>query len=92
MDHENILKFVGVERRGENLEMEYWLITSFHEKGTYYFHFNQHDNLMNSCGFCLGSLCDFLKFNVLTWNDLCKIAYTMARGLDHLHEQVTQKV
>jgi hypothetical protein len=33
MDHENILKFVGVERRGENLEMEYWLITSFHEKG-----------------------------------------------------------
>ena len=33
MDQENVLKFVGVEKRGENLQMEFWLITSFHEKG-----------------------------------------------------------
>lgn len=67
MDHDNILKFVGVEKRGENLQMEFWLITSFHEKG---------------------SLCDFLKSNIVSWDDMCKIAYTMARGLNHLHEQV----
>ena len=33
MDHENILKYVGHEKRGENLTMEFWLISSFHEKG-----------------------------------------------------------
>jgi hypothetical protein len=36
MNHENILKFVGVEKRGENLQMEFWLISSFHEKGNLY--------------------------------------------------------
>uniref|UniRef100_A0AAG5DVI6 Serine/threonine-protein kinase receptor n=1 Tax=Anopheles atroparvus TaxID=41427 RepID=A0AAG5DVI6_ANOAO len=35
-----------------------------------------------------GSLCDFLKAHTVTWNDLCKIASTMARGLTHLHEEV----
>jgi hypothetical protein len=34
MEHDNILKFVGHEKRGENLQMEFWLITSFHEKGS----------------------------------------------------------
>ena len=36
----------------------------------------------------LGSLCDFLKSNVVTWDELCKIAHTMARGLAHLHEEL----
>ncbi|XP_049277230.1 activin receptor type-2A [Anopheles funestus] len=35
-----------------------------------------------------GSLCDFLKAHTVTWNDLCKIATTMARGLTHLHEEI----
>ncbi len=33
MNHDNILKFIGVEKRGENLQTEFWLITSFHERG-----------------------------------------------------------
>ncbi len=32
--HENILHYVGAERRGENLHVELWLITKFHEKGS----------------------------------------------------------
>lgn len=28
-----------------------------------------------------GSLCDYLKANTLTWQDLCKIAETMGRGM-----------
>lgn len=35
-----------------------------------------------------GSLTDHLKGNVLSWNDLCRIAETMACGLAYLHEDV----
>uniref|UniRef100_A0A1B6M5B9 Serine/threonine-protein kinase receptor n=1 Tax=Graphocephala atropunctata TaxID=36148 RepID=A0A1B6M5B9_9HEMI len=34
MNHENILRYVGVEKRGENLQSELWLITGYHEKGS----------------------------------------------------------
>lgn len=34
MDHENILQFTGVEKRGDNINAEFWLITAFHEKGS----------------------------------------------------------
>jgi len=67
MNHENILKFMGVDKRGENLQVEFWLVTAFHEHG---------------------SLCDFLKSNILTWDDLVKISLTMARGLAHLHGEI----
>jgi len=67
MNHENILKFMGVDKRGENLQVEFWLVTSFHEHG---------------------SLCDFLKNNILSWDDLVKISLTMAKGLAHLHGEV----
>ncbi|XP_017782350.1 PREDICTED: activin receptor type-2A isoform X1 [Nicrophorus vespilloides] len=36
----------------------------------------------------IGSLCDFLKANTLSWTDLCKVVETMARGLMHLHEEI----
>uniref|UniRef100_A0A8C4S993 Serine/threonine-protein kinase receptor n=1 Tax=Erpetoichthys calabaricus TaxID=27687 RepID=A0A8C4S993_ERPCA len=65
--HENLLHYIGAEKRGTNLEMELWLITEFHEKG---------------------SLTDYLKGNAVSWNDLCHIAETMARGLAYLHEDV----
>lgn len=58
MNHENILRYIGVEKRGENLQSELWLITGFHEKG---------------------SLCDFLKANIISWPQLVHIAHTMAR-------------
>lgn len=67
MDHENILRYIGVEKRGDNLNAEFWLITAFHEKG---------------------SLCDYLKANIVTWAELCRIAQSMTRGLMHLHEEL----
>lgn len=35
-----------------------------------------------------GSLCDYLKANVVTWSEMCRIAESMARGLMHLHEEI----
>nr|CAD7395176.1 unnamed protein product [Timema poppensis] len=67
MDYDNILRYIGVEKRGDNLQAEFWLITAFHEKG---------------------SLCDFLKANIVTWVEMCRIAESMARGLMHLHEEI----
>lgn len=34
MDHQDILRFIGVEKRGDNLQAEFWLITAYHEKGS----------------------------------------------------------
>ncbi|XP_029386359.1 activin receptor type-2A isoform X2 [Echeneis naucrates] len=34
MKHENLLQFIGAEKRGSNMEMELWLITAFHDKGS----------------------------------------------------------
>ncbi|XP_058804679.1 activin receptor type-2A [Phymastichus coffea] len=67
MDHEDVLRFIGVEKRGDNLQAEFWLITAYHEKG---------------------SLCDYLKANVVSWPEMCRIAESMARGLMHLHEEI----
>ncbi|XP_069588990.1 activin receptor type-2A isoform X2 [Ranitomeya imitator] len=67
MKHENILQFIGAEKRGTNLDTDLWLISAFHDKG---------------------SLTDFLKANVVTWNELYHIAETMARGLAYLHEDI----
>lgn len=59
MEHSNVLKFIGVEKRGTNLQSEFWLITAYHERG---------------------SLCDFLKAHTLSFNELCRVVETMARG------------
>lgn len=32
MDHPDILHFFGVDKKGDNLQAEYWLITAYHEK------------------------------------------------------------
>lgn len=32
MKHENILQFIGAEKRGTNIDVDLWLITAFHEK------------------------------------------------------------
>ena len=34
MNHENILKYIAAERRGDNLNIELWLITEFHPNGS----------------------------------------------------------
>ncbi|KAM9767091.1 activin receptor type-2A-like isoform 1-T1 [Menidia menidia] len=67
MKHDNILHFIGVEKRNNNLDLELWLITAYHDKG---------------------SLTDYLKANVLSWNELCHIAQSAARGLAYLHEDI----
>jgi len=67
MEHQNILNFLGVDRKCEGLQMEFWLVTSFHQHG---------------------SLCDFLKSNTVTLEELTRICLTMARGLAHLHAEV----
>ncbi|XP_055519803.1 activin receptor type-2B-like isoform X1 [Leucoraja erinacea] len=67
MKHENVLRYIGSEKRGSNLESELWLISTFHERG---------------------SLSDYLKGSVLSWNDLGHIAETMACGLSFLHEDI----
>lgn len=36
----------------------------------------------------LGSLCDYLKGNTVTWVQLLRIAESMARGLSHLHDEL----
>ncbi|ESO90171.1 hypothetical protein LOTGIDRAFT_123928 [Lottia gigantea] len=69
MKHENILKYIAVEKRGESLNTELWLITEFHERG---------------------SLSDYLKSHTITWNELCKIAESMARGLAYLHDEIPE--
>ncbi|XP_022109943.1 activin receptor type-2A-like isoform X1 [Acanthaster planci] len=65
--HENLLSFIGTERRGEGMDQELWLITEYHPRG---------------------SLCDYLKGNLLSWSDLCKISLSMAYGLAYLHEDL----
>lgn len=67
MKHENILSFVGVEKRGDSIQSEYWLITAFHEKG---------------------SLCDYLKANLVSWAEVLSITDSIAKGLTHLHEEL----
>ena len=32
MRHENLLHFLGAEKRGTNMDIELWLITAYHEK------------------------------------------------------------
>ncbi|XP_023224669.1 activin receptor type-2A-like [Centruroides sculpturatus] len=67
MKHENILTWMGVEKHGDSMHSEYWLITAYHEKG---------------------SLCDYLKANLITWKELLSIAISIAKGLTHLHEEL----
>ena len=40
------------------------------------------------CVYWQGSLTDYLKANVVSWNELCHIAQTFARGLAYLHEDI----
>ena len=67
LKHDNILSFIGAEKRGDNLSMELWLVTEYHP---------------------LGSLYDYLKSHLVTWNELCRIAETMAAGLAFIHEDI----
>lgn len=67
MKHPNILYYIGAEKRGENLQAEYWLITLYHERG---------------------SLCDYLKANLISWPEVLLIADSIAKGLMHLHEEL----
>ena len=66
-NHENVLHFIAAEKRGDNLNMELWLISEFHEKGSLY---------------------DYLKGNLVTWPELCRIARGIVNGLSFLHDDL----
>lgn len=34
MEHPNILHFIGAEEHVDNMQVEYWLITDYHERGS----------------------------------------------------------
>ncbi|EEC01733.1 activin receptor type II, putative, partial [Ixodes scapularis] len=34
MKHENVLAFLGASKNGDNLHVEYWLVTEYHERGS----------------------------------------------------------
>lgn len=67
MCHPDILEYIGVEKRGDHLHTEFWLVTAYHHRG---------------------SLCDYLKAHTVTWNEMGRIAESMARGLTHLHDVI----
>ena len=47
MKHDSILKYIQSERRGENVAMEYWLTTEFHEYGKIKFHLDEAFDALN---------------------------------------------
>lgn len=65
MKHENILVFLGAERRTEGTE--FWLVTEYHDRGSLY---------------------DYLKAHVVSYQELLKISQGIARGLDYLHDEI----
>lgn len=34
MEHPDILHYIGVDKKGDNLQAEYWLVTAYHEKAS----------------------------------------------------------
>ncbi|KAI7695605.1 hypothetical protein SSS_05339 [Sarcoptes scabiei] len=42
MQHNNILKYLGAERRGEGLDVEYWIITEYHPNGSLHEYLKSH--------------------------------------------------
>jgi len=100
MAHENILGFIGVQTNGEGLDKEFYLLTEFHNKGKGNDDYcGMKEMLQTSCcqneevlyivGHSLsGSLCDYLKHSTVSWADVCKIAFSIASGLAHLHEEL----
>uniref|UniRef100_T1KC41 Serine/threonine-protein kinase receptor n=1 Tax=Tetranychus urticae TaxID=32264 RepID=T1KC41_TETUR len=76
IEHENILRFIGSEKRDDSNNVPlsaspsgFWLITEYHE---------------------LGSLCDYLKQNTVNIDELLKISIGMAAGLNHLHYEIPE--
>jgi len=54
MRHENLLQFIGGEKRGSHLDLELWLITAYHEKVTHTHTHTFTRTHTHSCVICLG--------------------------------------
>ena len=65
--HDNVLRFIAAEKRGDNLQAELWLISEFHPHGSLY---------------------DYLKGNLVSWQELLVITESLSRGLAFLHEDL----
>jgi activin receptor type-2 len=68
MKHQNILTFLGSEKRLDGNQISYWLVTEYLD---------------------LGSLHDYLKSRTLTYDQMVRIANSIACGLTHLHDQLS---
>lgn len=89
MRHPNILEFIGSEKRTaeqqqqcqQQLQMQQMVQHLVQQQpATVFWLITSYHQL--------GSLCDYLKGNTVTWPQLCRIAESMARGLSHLHEEL----
>lgn len=78
MKHANILEFIGSEKRTAEQQQQQQM--AMQAQSTVFWLITSYHSL--------GSLCDYLKCNTVTWPQLCLIAETMARGLSHLHEEL----
>lgn len=67
MKHENILLYLGAERKSLTEGTEFWLVTEYHDRGSLY---------------------DYLKAHVVSYQELLKISQGIARGLDYLHDEI----
>ena len=90
MCHENILRFIDSHK---HINDEYWLVTEYHEKGmhvisTFSGQMQKYLKRIKLYSKLIGSLCDFLKSNTVSFGELCKIANDIASGLAHLHEEL----
>lgn len=48
MEHDNILKYLGAERKGEGLGLEFWIITEYHPNGSLHEYLKSHTVTWNN--------------------------------------------
>lgn len=102
MKHPNILEFIGTEKRTGEQQMLLQQQAAAQQQQLQQQQQHAHAQLVQHLAqpanapvfwlitsyHTLGSLCDYLKGNTVTWPQLCRIAESMARGLSHLHEEL----
>ena len=71
MNHDSVLRYIGAEKRGQSIQMQYWIITEYHE---------------------LGSLADYLKGNLINWEELLRMVLSIVGGLAYLHSDIHDAV
>jgi len=88
MKHNNILNYLGAERHGEGLDVEYWLITEYHPNGSLWDYLKSHTvNLKQLLTIIQGIGRGWFLFLVFSYAHIL-----FALGLTHLHEELPATV